>query len=397
MISGVTGVRAVLPDRVVDDATIVVEDGRITEVSERAPAPRGAIDGRGLFCLPGLVDTHSDGLEKEIWPRPNTDFPVEFALRSFEGRLRAAGVATVFHGVGFDHKPSYDRTVAQALAVCDVVRERRERGGAPVDHRVLHRMEARSSHGWDALLARLPDSERPIPGSMTPPPLVSFEDHTPGQGQFRDLAAYRRSLALAGDRVPDGMTLDELVELRLVEADARLALREANLAVLVALVRAGRIRLLAHDLEDAAQVEVATSWGAAVAEFPLSRDAAAAARERAMPIVLGAPNVLRGRSHSGNVAAAELVAEGLCTALASDYQPMTLLAAVFQLVDRGAATIVGAVRLVTAGPAEVAGLADRGQLEPGRRADLVLVELDGRWPRVRAVTVADEAAIAVPT
>ncbi len=396
MISGVTGVRAVLPDMVLDDATIVVEDGRIAEVGERAPAPPGAIDGRGLFCLPGLVDTHSDGLEKEIWPRPNTDFPVEFALRSFEGRLRTAGVATVFHGVGFDHKPSYDRTVDQALAVCDVVLERRESGGAPVEHRVLYRMEARSEHGWEAMLARLPDSERPIPSSMTPAPLVSFEDHTPGQGQFRDLAKYRRSLALAGDRVPDGMTLDEFVESRLAEAEARLALRETNLAALVALVQAGRIRLLAHDLEDAAQVAAATSWGAVVAEFPLSRDAAAAARERAMPVVLGAPNVLRGGSHSGNVAAEELVRDGLCTALASDYQPMTLLAAVFRLVDRGAASIAAAVRLVTAGPAEVAGLADRGRLEPGLRADLVLVELDGRWPRVRAVARADAAAIAVP-
>jgi alpha-D-ribose 1-methylphosphonate 5-triphosphate diphosphatase len=119
-----------------------------------------------------------------------------------------------------------------------------------------------------------------------------------------------------------------------------------------------------------------------VAEFPLSVEAAAEARRRGMPVVMGAPNVLRGGSHSGNVAAAELVAQGLCDVLASDYLPSTLLAAVFTLVADGISTLPAAMRLVTSGPADLAGLDDRGRLEPGCRADLALVALDGRWPRV---------------
>ncbi len=372
----VTNVRVVLPDCVMDDATVVVEDGRIVEVGADTASPPGAIDGHGALLLPGVICTHSDGVEREIWPRQGTRFPVDFALRSFEGRLRAAGVTTVFHGVGFDDKPAYDRTVAQALELCDVVLERRRSGAAPTAHLVLHRMEARTDHGWAELEARLPDSE-----GLGHLPLVSFEDHSPGQGQFRDIEKFKGTFDPS--RLAPGETVDDLVARRVAEAEAAAGLRARNLETIAAMAANGRVRLLAHDLEDAGQVADAATWGAAVAEFPLSRSAAEEARERAMPVVMGSPNVLRGGSHSGNVAAAELVAAGLCTALASDYQPSTMLAAALRLVDDGLCSMPAAVGLVTSGPASVAGLHDRGRIEPGLRADLALVDVDGRWPTVR--------------
>lgn len=132
-------------------------------------------------------------------------------------------------------------------------------------------------------------------------------------------------------------------------------------------------------------MQAARQWGAAVAEFPLTVGAARTARELGMPVVMGAPNVLRGGSHSGNVDAEELIRLGLCTSLASDYLPSSLLAAVFLLVERGATTLSRAVGLVTSGPADVPGLDDRGRIEVGTRADLALVELDGRWPRAYRV------------
>lgn len=370
-------VRAVTPYGLVDGAVVVSEAGRIVEVG-RGPAPAGALDGRGLLCLPGLVDAHTDGLEKEVAPRPTARFPEDFALLSFEGRVRAAGITTVFHGVSFEERSEYNRSIALANRLCDVIHERGRAGTeVGVDHRILHRLEARSPVGLDALLDRVDESR-----AASPAPVVSFEDHSPGQGQFRDLDKFRAAIDTA--KLPAGMSADEFVDRQFAAAESRLVYRERSRVRLGELARAGEIRLLAHDLEDAAQVAESHGWGASVVEFPLTRDAAEEARRRELPVVLGAPNALRGGSHSGNVAARELVAAGLCTALASDYLPATMLAAAFRLAD-GACDLPAAVRLVTAGPARAIGLADRGRLEPGSRADIVLVDDRGSWPEVRGV------------
>lgn len=302
-------VRAVHDDRIVDDATVTVTDGRIAEIAPGGPPPAGAVDGHGAFLIPGVICT------------------------------------------------------------------RRRDGDAPVAHLVLHRMEARSDRGWAELGAALPASE-----GLGHLPLLSFEDHSPGQGQFRDVAQYKA--AFNESTLPEGRTVDEVVAERLAEAEARAGLRQQNLLAVKALAQQGRVRLLAHDLEDGEQVRGAATWGTSVAEFPLSRDAAEEARRCGLQVAMGAPNVLRGGSHSGNVSAAELVGADLCDALASDYQPSTMLAAAFGLAADGICSFPRAIALVTSGPAAAAGLDDRGRLAPGLRADLALVTLDGAWPRV---------------
>lgn len=379
----VRNVRAVLADRILDDATVVCEQGRIVEVTARGAATPDAVDGRGAFCLPGLIDTHSDGLEKEVRPRPTSRFAEDFALRNFEGRLRAAGITTVFHGIGFEEREEYGRTIDQAEAACRVIADRDASPSVPVDHRVLYRMEARSERGLAEAEAHFVEPEHALDGGRALP-LVSFEDHSPGQGQFRDVAKYAESIP--GDKIPAGVTREEFVAERVAAAEAAMAHRVRKLDGLIDHARMGRIRLLAHDCEDREQVLVAQSeWCASVAEFPLTLDAARTAVGLGMTTVMGAPNVLLGGSHSGNVAAEDTVREGLCTALASDYLPASMLAAAFALADRGAIDLPGAVGLVTSGPASVAGLSDRGRLVAGMRADLVLVGLDGAWPRVHAV------------
>ncbi|MGY6502588.1 MAG: alpha-D-ribose 1-methylphosphonate 5-triphosphate diphosphatase [Acidimicrobiales bacterium] len=379
----VRNVRAVLADRIVDDATVVCEDGLIVSVEAGGATAPGAVDGHGAFCLPGLVDTHSDGLEKEVRPRPTSRFAEDFALRNFEGRLRAAGITTVFHGVGFEERPDYGRTIDQAERSCEVIAERDTTPDVPVDHRVLCRMEARSARGLAEAQAHFSRPEHAHDGGEALP-LVSFEDHSPGQGQFRDIAKYAASIP--EDKIPDGMSRDDLVRERVEAAEQALHLRERKLQGLIDHARAGRIRLLAHDCEDADQVLAAHSeWAASVAEFPLTIEAARTAIGLGMSTVMGAPNVLLGGSHSGNVAAEDTVRAGLCTGLASDYLPASMLAAAFALAERGAVDLPAAVALVTSGPAAIAGLRDRGRLEPGLRADLVLVDVDGRWPRVRGV------------
>ncbi|MEM9605796.1 MAG: alpha-D-ribose 1-methylphosphonate 5-triphosphate diphosphatase [Actinomycetota bacterium] len=385
----ITNVRAVLPDRIVEDATIVCDRGRIEDVVEHVHHHDG-IDGRGLLCVPGLVDTHSDGLEKELRPRRSSSFPLEFALGSFEGRLRSAGITTVFHGVVFEHRPDYGRTIEQAQEVVRGIARRRE-SEPPVDHRLLFRLEARSVDGLGAIEPELHVLDDWMDGAPPVPPLLSFEDHTPGQGQFRDVERFARSIDPAS--VPEGQTVEEIVAKRIAEADDKLDLRDRNLAGVRRLAGAGEARMLAHDVEDAEQMRTAIDdWGAQVAEFPLSIDAARIAREHDLPVVAGAPNVVLGGSHSGNVAAADLVAAGACTVLASDYQPSTLLAAAFLLARRGIVDLPTAIRLVTDGPAEMTGLVDRGRIEVGRRSDLVLVDDRGPWPEVVGASRARRSA-----
>ena len=376
----VTDVVAVLPDEVVHDASVVIRGGIIVEVVERHLTGPDVIDGRGAVCIPGIVDTHSDALEKEIRPRPGVELDLAFALRSFEGRARAAGVTTMFHGVGFEENGSYDRTVAQALAMCSVIDERAASGRAIIDHRILHRLDVRDADGLRALEARL---DAGVAGNSDDLPLISYEDHTPGQGQYRDRSWFERYVA--GTRGVDDGAAAKIVDDILASRDVHLDVREQSIVSMGARAVAGSIRLMIHDPADEGEIEVAAASGMTIAEFPTTVEAAQAGRASGMRTVCGGPNALRGTSHSGNVSARALIQHGLCDGLASDYLPTTLIGAMAALVADGICDLVTAVNLVTAGPAATVGLDDRGRLVPGGRADIVLVELDGRLPTVRLV------------
>ena len=374
------GVRAVLPGTVIDNARVVVRDGLIAEVG---PAPAGSsadLDGRGLLCVPGLIDVHSDALERERAPRPGVLLPWDFAVTSLEGKLSAAGITTAFHGAGFQDKMSgaMTRSARTALEVCEAVTARAADPAPLVRHRVLYRLDARSPEGAAALAEALDGH----PATAESLPLVSHEDHTPGQGQYADRRYMERYLAGA-----DGLSAEEAarrVDELIAERGAHRPTLERNMAWLGSLALAGRIRLVGHDMDSPAAVEALRARGGAVAEFPTTVDAARPARELGLPVVMGAPNVLRGESHSGNVSAAELVELGLVDALASDYLPSGLLAGAFTLARSGRATLPAAIRLVTSGAAASAGLPDRGRLAAGLRADLALVDDAVAWPVVRA-------------
>ena len=374
------GVRAVLPGTVIDNARVVVRDGLIAEVG---PAPAGSsadLDGRGLLCVPGLIDVHSDALERERAPRPGVLLPWDFAVTSLEGKLSAAGITTVFHGAGFQDAlaGATTRSVRIAIEVCAAVTSRAAAAAPLVGHRVLYRLDARSPEGAAALAEAL-DAH---PAAAESLPLVSHEDHTPGQGQYADRAYMERYLAGVNGLSDEeaARRVDELI----AERDANRPALERNLAWLGSLALAERIRLVGHDMDSPAAVEALRARGGAVAEFPTTVDAARAARELGLPVVMGAPNVMRGESHSGNVSAAALAELGLVNALASDYLPSGLLAGAFTVARSGLATLPAAIGLVTYGAAAAAGLPDRGRLAAGLRADLALVEDAGSWPVVRA-------------
>ena len=383
----ITNATAVLPHGVQSDASVICEDGLITDIKIGLINTTGesrVFDARGALCLPGLVDTHSDGLERERFPRPGVELGARFSVRSFEGRVRAAGITTMFHGIGFEEDEKYHRSMALATEWTEELETYRMSGRALVDHRILYRLDARDPDGFRCLMDRLP--QRIDDGLL---PLVSFEDHTPGQGQYTDRTAFERYIVGTQGLSEDAAR--ERVDVLIAERDALLIHRDEALRWLVEKSRKGVIRLMAHDPATVAEADLAREWSASIAEFPTTMEAAGRAKELGLRTVCGAPNVLRGRSHSGNVSARDLISRGLCDGLASDYLPSTMLGAVAALVYDKVCDLVTAVQLVTSGPAATVGMNDRGAIIPGRLADLVVAEFDGPLAVVRHVVRGDDA------
>jgi alpha-D-ribose 1-methylphosphonate 5-triphosphate diphosphatase len=368
----ITNITAILPDRAIEDARVVIEDGIITEIDSRDGRSHGTVDGRGALCIPGIVDTHSDGFEMEHRPRPGADLPLEFTVRSFEAKVRAAGVTTLFHGIGFENDGN--RTVDLANRLVDVIHSYSDESTL-VDNRVLYRLDARDADGFQGLVDRI-DGDR----KHDVRPLVSFEDHTPGVGQYRDRTYFENWIMR--HRNMDRETARAHVDEVIAERDAVLHNREAAIPWLIEQSIAQTIRLMAHDPATPEDVEEAITWHASIAEFPTTVEAARLAKNAGMRTVCGAPNVVRGGSHTGNVSAAELISLGLCDGLSSDYLPFAMLGAVGILVRDQVCSIVDAVKLITSGPADTVGLHDRGRLVVGARGDITLCHLDGVNPRV---------------
>lgn len=379
-------VRAVTPDRIIENARIVVCDGIIDEIGIAVAGTVADVDGGGLFCLPGLVDIHSDGLEKERMPRPGAELPWQFSMMSFEGKLRAAGITTVFHGASFSDRETATsgRSVHVAQEMCAAVDgwNERETDARLVDHRVLHRLDVRSSSGLGAMQVQFDEQVRSGQISVDRPAVISHEDHTPGIGQYADRTFYENHVA--GVRGISQEQAREYVDMLASEREANIAVREEAMGWLAEQAATGRVRILGHDPESAVEIADLARRGGRVAEFPTTIEAAREARDRGMAVVMGGPNVLRGKSHSGNVSAAELAQLGLVTALASDYLPSSLLSAAFTLAA-STMTLPAAVSLISSGPAAAVGLSDRGTLAPGQRADLVLIKLEQNCPVVRSV------------
>ncbi|MEM8621784.1 MAG: alpha-D-ribose 1-methylphosphonate 5-triphosphate diphosphatase [Actinomycetota bacterium] len=380
----ITNVRAVLDDAVIDDATVTIRAGVIEAVDEGRAHGHGVIDGGGLHCIPGLIDTHSDGFEKELRPRPNVELPEDFALASFEARVRSAAVTTVFHGIGFENRERYDRTVEQAERLCAAIARRRAHHDVRLDHRILYRLDVRDEVGLGALAEQLASRHRDL--GTDDVPLVSAEDHTPGVGQYTDRGYFEQYIAgtkgLSADEAR--AYIDGLVD----ERDALIGNIESAFEWLSARARAGLIKLMGHDPISADEIDAAVDRMVTIAEFPTTLEAACRARERGLRTVSGAPNVVRGGSHSGNVSARELIEHGLCDGLASDYLPTTLLGAVGLLAHDGVCDLPSAIALVTSGPAGTVGLTDRGRLAPGLRGDVALVNFDRQVPVVHLVASA---------
>jgi alpha-D-ribose 1-methylphosphonate 5-triphosphate diphosphatase len=364
-----TNYRLQLPDQEVI-GTIVVRDGKITDIQPGTVAQ--GLDGQGDYLLPGLIELHTDNLEQCMSPRPGVHWPLEMAATFHDRTLAASGVTTVCDAIAIGDVTPTSMRMTNFAPMINLICERQQTGRFTVDHRLHLRCEL----GYERVAeVAAPYFEHPLLS------LISLMDHTPGQRQFSKLEKYKEYYM--GKHGVSEAEMEQFIQDRLT-AQGQYAERSRN--ALVELAHTQQVAIASHDDTTVEHVQLAIQEGAVIAEFPTTLAAAETAHQHGMQVLMGAPNLVLGGSHSGNIAAMELVRLNLVDIISSDYVPQSLLQSIFLIAYKTGQPIYQAMRLVTSHPAKAIGLeGDRGSLEIGKRADLITVHNDGIVPHLTAV------------
>ena len=364
--------RIVLATRVIEHGWIAIAGGSIAEVGEGS-ARRADVDVGGDLIMPGLVELHTDHLEAHCVPRPKVFWDPVAAVVSYDAQLATSGITTVLDSLRVWREDGAEEVDGRALLMADAIAAARQSDLLRAEHFLHLRCEIPMPSVVEeatALMGR-PDVR-----------LMSLMDHTPGQRQFRDEGKLRDYYRGKGGGRTDA-ELEILFERRLTYQKAYAA---DNMRAIVALAKQHEIPLASHDDTTEKDVADAIRDRVAVAEFPTTLEAARGLHRAGIGILMGAPNVVRGGSHSGNIAAVDLAREGVLDILSSDYIPSSLLMGAIVLPQHvPAIDLASAVRTVTKAPAEAVGLLDRGEIAVGKRADLIRVHLARDLPVVRTV------------
>jgi alpha-D-ribose 1-methylphosphonate 5-triphosphate diphosphatase len=364
--------RIVLADRVIERGWVAFSGGRVAGFGE-GNAPSGSEDAKGDLIMPGLVELHTDHLEAHYVPRPKVFWDPIAAVVSYDGQLATSGITTVLDSLRVWREDGAEEVDGRAGVLAAAITAARDADLLRSDHFLHLRCEIPMPSVVEEAneLVGRPDVR-----------LMSLMDHTPGQRQFRDEGKLRDYYRGKGGGRTDAQ-LDVLFAQRFAFQKAYAA---DNMREIVALAHRHEIPLASHDDTTPENVADAIRDRVSVAEFPTTMEAARGLHEAGIGILMGAPNVVRGGSHSGNIAAVDLAREGLLDILSSDYIPSSLLMAALQLPQHvPAIDLAAAVCTVTKTPAEAVGLADRGEIAVGKRADLIRVHVAGDVPVVRSV------------
>jgi alpha-D-ribose 1-methylphosphonate 5-triphosphate diphosphatase len=361
--------RIVLADEVIE-GSVLVRDGAIAAIE---PGPvQHAEDIGGDYVIPGLVELHTDHFENHYRPRPGVTWNAMAALQSHDAQIAGAGITTVFDAVRIGSDPEVGDISDDVRAMVEAVAEADASDRLRADHRIHLRCELPTP---DAAQHFEEHCSNPIVG------LASLMDHTPGQRQYTTLvhytAYYQKKMRLSDAEMA------QFIADRRAEHDKY---ADDNRAAILKLGREIGLAFASHDDATVAHVDEAVRDGMSIAEFPTTMDAAKASHAAGLAVLMGAPNVVRGQSHNGNISAAELAKAGVLDVLSSDYVPFALMYAAFLLPERADnITLPQAIGMVTKRPAAAAHLNDRGEIAIGKRADLVRVQRTDPVPVVRSV------------
>jgi alpha-D-ribose 1-methylphosphonate 5-triphosphate diphosphatase len=364
----VKGGTVLCPDGTMRRADVAISHGLIVELSDKINATGcWLVDASDCLVLPGIVDIHGDAFERNIMPRPGTLFPLDMAMPETDRQLVANGITTAFHGVSISWEPGL-RNLSEARRIVATL-DRLEQD-LSCDNRIHIRWETFALDEAPGVIELLQGETKPV---------LAFNDHTSPIFMGGRLSAKIRTAAARAmiDEADYARLLDERKER---EDEVQQAIE-----VVAAVARASGVAMLSHDDTSVATRKCYRDLGVRIAEFPVTWEVAEEASTENEAIVLGAPNVVRGGSHTGAISAVDAIARGYCSILASDYYYPAPLHAAFQLVASGALSLAQAWNLISLAPAKALGLLDRGLIAPGYRADMVVVPR--KSPRVRATLV----------
>lgn len=381
MIRAIKNAKLVLPDQILTGKTLFIEDGRISAIQDASVSLEGAdavTDAHGRFLMPGFIDVHSDRIEQFILPRPTARLNFELAMKECERELLCQGITMMYHSLSLYKDELLGKSplrtkesVEQMAALIEDLRTRY--------HLIHHRFHLRLEiDNVDAF---------PVAKEMIEKKRIheiSFMDHTPGQGQYRSLEVYKETVRTYGGRESKSMTMEEI----LAYHDGKDRITLEQMKELAALAHENGIAVASHDDDTVQKLELNRQIGVDISEFPISLATAKAAREKGFATVVGAPNILLGGSHSGNMSAAEAIRENCADILCSDYYPPAILHSIFTMWKQYGCDLPELVAKATRNPARAMGLdQDYGTVEVGKKADLLIVELLDGYPVITHVLV----------
>ncbi|MTH53508.1 phosphonate metabolism protein PhnM [Bacillus mangrovi] len=375
----ITNGKLITEDAVLEGMDLLIEDGNIALISERIPVPEGAevLDANGGYVSPGFIDLHSDYIEHMAAPRPTSLMNFNLALKETEKELISHGITTMFHSLSlykyteYAYKPV--REAENVKKLMNLIEETHESS-----HLVRHRFHARFEIDNLGEVENLKSymNEQKVH-------LLSFMDHTPGQGQYRHLEIYRNTVKGYNDYSDD--QIDQII----VKHQTKEKLTAEAIAELAELAAQNGIAVASHDDDSFEKLELVDSFGATISEFPITLDVAKEAKRRGLATIAGAPNVLLGGSHSGNLCAAEAIRENSIDILCSDYYPAAMLHSIFKLAQEDGMDLAEMVKLVTINPAKAVRMdGEIGSIREGKKADLLIIEkMEYDFPAITAVFV----------
>lgn len=369
--------RIVLEDSILEGKVLLVEGDRILGFADEVPAAEKVIDAHGRYITPGFIDIHSDKIEQFILPRPTAKFDFELALKECERELLHLGITTIYHSLSlykdelFGKSPL--RTKENVRKIADLIRDIHDRNHL-IHHRFHLRVEIDNLEAYDIV-------KEMIEKKMVDE--ISFMDHSPGQGQYHDVEMYCRVLEKYQDREISQEEFAEMLE----EQRNKEVLSFAQMKELCALAHANGIAVASHDDDSAEKLRVNREIGVDISEFPIQIETAKEARRMGFYTIVGAPNILLGGSHSGNMSAAEAIREDCADVLCSDYYPPAILHGIFEMEKQGI-PLPEMIRKATLNPAKAVGLAeDYGSIAPGKKADLLIIDMLDGYPVITHVLV----------
>ncbi len=370
--------KLITPEGVLEGKALLIDGGRILAIVEDVANAKNVIDARGRYVMPGMIDIHSDKIEQFIQPRPTAQMDFELALKECERELLLHGITTMYHSISLYQDEFFGksplRTKQSVMRLAELIAGIHAR-----DHLIRHRFHLRieidNLEAYDIARAMIEA------GKVHE---ISFMDHTPGQGQYRDMGIYLHTISQYHGREIEGLGAEGVMAYH----RGKPTLSFEQLKELADLAHAHGVAVASHDDDVAEKLALNRALGVDISEFPILLDTAKAARAMGFYTVVGAPNILMGGSHSGNMSAAESICAGAADIICSDYYPPSMLHGVFGMARRHGVPLHEMVRRVTLNPARAVRIdADFGSLAAGKAADLIIVdEMDG-YPVVTDVLV----------